>query len=249
MKWEHRCDLAWLKERQEYLTASDIRSLVPLTKTGRRREVTELDYLKVFAAKSVKLTAEDCMSYGAAARGHLLEPYAVDALNQVLANVLGDDADTFFWWDDVLVKEPGREIAFSPDAMNVPMTKNFEAPSAIAEIKCYEASKHMAVAHTMKDEIEERWQIATAMALEPTISHAYLVLFNPKVRARKTYVIRFDRCELENEIEMVVDVEDRWRRFRVSMPKTLPNGGISSLAGKDESLIIEEIEARQRLNP
>ena len=34
MEWKHKCDLGWLTERQKYLTASDIKSLIPFTKTS-----------------------------------------------------------------------------------------------------------------------------------------------------------------------------------------------------------------------
>ena len=84
MNWEHKCSLEWLLERQKYLTASDIKSLVPVTRTGRPRKVDDEAYFRVLASKLTKLTSEDCWSFGAAARGHILEPYAIDALNVML---------------------------------------------------------------------------------------------------------------------------------------------------------------------
>ena len=77
MDWKHKCSLDWLRERQRYLTATDVKSLIPVTKTGRPRKITDMERLKVRASKMVTLTEEDCWSYGAAARGHLLEPYAI----------------------------------------------------------------------------------------------------------------------------------------------------------------------------
>lgn len=252
MKWEHKCSLDWLRKRQGYLTASDIKSLLPVTKTGRKREVGDLEYLKVMASKMVVLNEEDCMSYGAMARGHILEPYAIDALNKMLVEMQGEkDHEMFFWWDDKLVTQPNRCIAFSPDAMDVPMSDNPEAPSAIAEVKSYDAAHHLMVAYTPKDQIEERWQIATAMALCPQIDHAYLVLFNPKMKYRKTFVIRFDRSELEDEIAMILEVERNWQEFREAgaLSKHSPNGAVFSHHGGSEDSIIAEVEQRQRLNP
>lgn len=251
MKWEHKCDIGWLRQRQHYLTASDIKSLLPVTKTGRKREVSDADYLKVMASKMVTLTDEDCMSYGAAARGHILEPYAIDALNTVLREMQGQEAEQFHWWDDMLVVKHGRAIAFSPDAMDVPMGDSTLVPHAIAEVKSYEATRHLLTAYTPKDQIEERWQIATPMALLDSIDHAYLVLFNPKMKYRKTFVIRFDRDELKDEIEMILQVEENWKDFRERGPLTKrpDNGAIHSHHGGSEEDIIAEIERKLKLNP
>ena len=177
MEWRHKCSLDWLRERQRYLTASDIRALVPVTKTGRKRNVTKMDMLKVYASKKVQLTERDCWSYGAAARGHLLEPYAVEALNDRLEV---DGRQSYFHWDDELITLDGRKIAFSPDAMNIRQGAA-GIPHRIAEVKCYSPERHIETAYKKADEIEERWQIATAMALLDSIRFAYLVLFNPSL--------------------------------------------------------------------
>lgn len=253
MKWEHRCSLDWLRERQRYLTASDIKSLLPVTKTGRSRTVTDLDMIKVMSSKMIELTEEDCMSYGAAARGHLLEPYAIDALNEMLLEMNGSEAEKFYWWDDEVVSLPGRSLAFSPDAMNVTMDDVDPAGdvTAIAEVKSYSPEKHITTAYTPKREIEERWQIATAMALLPNIDHAYLVLFNPKMKQRKTFVIRFDRSDLLHEIDIILDVEKSWDHFIDSgmLNHHSVNGAVWSTLGGNEVDIAAEIEQRQALNP
>lgn len=251
MNWEHKCSLRWLAERQRYLTATDIKSLLPVTKTGRKREVTDLDYIKVMSGKMRELTEEDCISYGAAARGHILEPYAIDALNQMLVEMQGEKShETFFWWDDKLISMPDRQIAFSPDAMNVPMTDNFETPSAIAEVKSYGYEKHLVTAYTPKEQLEERWQIATSMALLEQIDHAYLVLFNPSMY-RRTFVIRYDRSDLKHEIKIIRQIEDDWKDFAMTGVLTGPpiSGAVWSNIGEDEASIIREIEKRQQLNP
>ena len=252
MDWKHKCSIDWLKERQKYLTASDIKNLLPVTKTGRKREVGDLEYLKVMSSKMVSITEEDCMSYGAMARGHLLEPYAIDTLNQILVRVQGEEEhEMFYWWDDKIISEQGRAIAFSPDAMDVPMGAPSLEQRAIAEVKSYSPANHLAVAYTPKEKIEERWQIATAMALRDSIDHAYLVLFNPKMKFRKTFVIRFDRSELEREIETILEIEKNWVLFRETGPlSSAPaSGAIYSSLGGNEDTIIKEIEQRQRMNP
>lgn len=253
MKWVHKCSLAWLRERQRYLTASDIKSLLPVTKTGRKRDVSELEYLKVMSSKMIELTEEDCMSYGAAARGHLLEPYAIDALNEMLLEMNGSQDERFYWWDDKVVSLPGRSLAFSPDAMSVTMGDEDPAGNvtAIAEVKSYSPERHIMTAYTPKEEIEERWQIATAMALLPNIDHAYLVLFNPKMEHRKTFVIRFDRGDLLNEIDVILGIEKSWDHFVDSgvLSHRPVNGAIWSEHGGDEGQLFQEIERNQGINP
>ena len=89
------------------------------------------------------------------------------------------------------------------------------------------------------------------MALLPNIDHAYLVLFNPKIHFRKLYYIRFERDELEKEIEIILQVEKDWKEFREKGPLTRPaaNGAKYSHKGKSEKTIMNEVETRQRLNP
>ena len=251
MNWVHKCDLGWLKERQRYLTASDIKNLLPVTKTGRKRTVGEEEYLKVMASKMVTLTEEDCLSFGAAARGHVLEPYAIDSLNATLQT--NKIHDYFFWWDDKLITQPGRLLAFSPDGMNVDMNDEDAADktTAIAEVKSYTAEKHLVTAYTPKDRIEERWQIASAMALLPNIERAYLELYNPSMKYRRSYVIRFDRDELMDEIDTVLEIERNWRNFRMFGLVTKPaaNGAIYSHYGPSEESIRKSYDIDKTLNP
>ena len=248
MKWEHRCSLEWLKERQQYLTASDVKSLLPITKTGRKRDVGDAEYLKVMSSKMVDLTEEDCLSTGVMARGHLLEPYAISVLN----SVLGDMGEGMMYhWDDKVVSVRGRKLAFSPDAMDIPMDGDIADVTAIAEVKSYSADKHLTTAFTPKDQIEERWQIACAMAVLPTIEHAYLVLYNPKMKFRKAFIITYDRSDLEDEIAMILKVEEDWNDFceHGILTKRPPSGACFSSRGGTEEAIEREIAQRMGLNP
>lgn len=258
MKWEHRCSLDWLRERQEYLTASDVRKLVPVTNTGRARKVTEDDYIKVMAGKMVELNEEDCVSYGAAARGHLMEPFAVTALNNMLHELEGEEATTFYWWDDRIVPRDGKDwhpmpLAFSPDAADVSMSQfdSGKPITEIAEVKSYSPDHHLAVAYTPKERIEERWQIAVAMAVVPTIEVGRLVLFNPRMKKRRLFMIEYGRDELKQEMMHVFAVYHEWRKFVTEGPLTKrpTSGGLWTADTPTEVRIVKVIEDRQRLNP
>lgn len=241
MKWEHKCSLDWLKARQRYITASDIKNLLPVTKTGRPRKVTDLDRLKVLASKEVELTDEDTMSYGAMARGHILEPYAVEMFN-------GIRPQRFYHWDDFLVTMPCESLAFSPDAMDIPMGEDPTKATAIMEIKSYSPAQHLSVAYTPKAEIEERWQVASAMALLPNIEKAYLVLYNPGMM-RKMFIVQWDRDELADEIDMVREVVRDWDEFEAKRAYSFPPDATWSGMGIDESTIVEDLERAKGLNP
>lgn len=248
MQWKHKCKLDWLIERHNYLSASEVMALVPVTKTGRPRKVTDLDYLKVYANKLTELTEEDCWSYNEMARGHLLEPYAIKSFNEL-------GLDELFHWDDRIVASgiPGS-LAFSPDALDVPMGEEraIVKATSIGEVKSYNASRHFTTAQMPRGEIEERWQIATAMAVANKIDDGYLILYNPNVIKRyQLYVVEFDRMSLENEIEMILEVEDKWKDFIASMPCDVSKVDGRFFGPSVDSFedIVEEIEQRQRLNP
>lgn len=248
MDWRHKCSLDWLKQRQKFLTASDIKSLIPFTKTGRPRKIDDMDRLKLYAKKQVELTEDDCWSYGAAARGHLLEPYAIDALNDWFID-RGATRQMFFHWDDEVISLPERSIAFSPDAMDIPQLHNPDAvPTKIAEVKCYSPDRHIATAFTERDKIEERWQIATAMALLDTIEEAYLVLFNPSMRKYRLFVIEYRRKDLEEEISTILKVELEWMLFNMA-GHILPLSTEFGNEGMDEADIVYELVRAERLNP
>lgn len=210
--WVHECSLDWLKKRQEYLTASDVRQLIPVTKTGRERKVTDDDRLKVLASKMVELTEEDCMSYGAAARGHIMEPYALMLLKQMLG---GD----IYWWDDEVIPKGGKGgLAFSPDGLDVPDMGSIHQADMVYEVKSYSPERHLATAYARRSQVEERWQIATAMAVMPELSEGWLVLFCPKLETDRLCVLHWYRDELRDEIAIIEKVESDWLDFMDRWP-------------------------------
>ena len=248
--WKHTCDLAWLAKRQQYLTASDVRKLIPLTAGGRKKVIKDADYISVMSTKMVLLDPDDCVSYGAAARGHLLEPYAIAECNRILAE--HKIKTHLYHWDDEIVTDGNRRLAFSPDAMSIPMhdiDPKTAGPLVIAEVKSYNAERHLQTAYMDKGEMEERWQIATAMAVLDNIKDAYLVLFNPKMKVRKTFVIHFTREDLKEEIEMILQVEKDWNDFLVNGPLNKKPQGVYLGASGNEATIKAEVEKAQALNP
>lgn len=257
MKYRHMCSLEWLEARQSVLTATDVKDLLPFTRTGRPRKVTESDYLKVLARKICDLSEEDCESTGAMARGHILEPYAVDMYNQVFAKETGD---TLFHWDDVVVRQQGRGhlgLGFSPDACDKALFSTGSAmlkvPStfhvhAVGEVKSYNPSAHLIAGATPKEELEERWQVAAAMAALESIERAHLIFFNPSLREQAMFLATYERGDLHDEIEAVLEVERNWLDFVDNWDyDSAPNK--SSMRTVTEAEIVERETAKARLNP
>ena len=252
MIWEHTCSLEWLQARQRFLTATDVKDLLPFTKTGRKRTVTDDDRIKVLARKYHEITAGDCRSSGAAARGHLLEPFAIELLNKALQ-------ENLYHWDDIVITREtwsNMDLAFSPDAMSIPpndlpiwgsMLHGLDGypDITIAEVKSYNPERHYSAGYSKKAELEERWQIAVAMAVLPEIKNAYLVFYNPSMD-RQMFVFEYTRNDLEDEISTVLDIETSWNFF-VNQKRYTEAGVVRG--GKTEAEIVEEIAARPQLNP
>lgn len=244
MKWEHKCSLEWLQQRQKHLTASDIKKLLPFTPTGRARKITDEDRMRVLSSKLANLTEDDCMSYGAAARGHILEPYAVSDLN----NIIGKNM--FYHWDDILVTgEVDPILGFSPDAADVPMSEPFSSATAIAEIKSYSDEKHLCRYYGDKTKFEERWQIAHAMATRYNIDVGYLIFYNPRFYDSFSSLAAFmyTRVDLMKEIETIMTIVDDWEKFLTSnhCPPPLYFGGCTY----SEQKIYELEKEKAGLNP
>lgn len=250
VQWHHKCDENWLKARQRYLTATDIKDLLPITKTGRPRSVSKEDYLKVLARKLTKVDASSCESSGAMARGHILEPFAIDAYNE-------REIDKLFHWDDAVIGRNNQPycLGFSPDALDVkqPDGVSFIAsdisPKALGEVKSYSPERHLACASTDPENLEERWQVAAAMACCDTIEKASLIFFNPSLQWFM-FVAEYTRADLSNEIDMCLNIEEDWLYFFDRWtPLSLPNKAYGTENNLMEKAIVDKIIEKEKLNP
>lgn len=258
MKWEHWVDIDWLEARRHCLTATDVKELLPITKTGRKRTVTDEDYLAVMARKLTPITTENCYSTGAAARGHILEPYAIKAYNDTYGQL-------YYHWDDIVIKKNvlgDFGLGFSPDGLNVEMPKGsisllpmhqFAAifpgkVTSVAEIKCYEGKRHLISINSDQDKAEERWQIAVAMAVLPSIDNGTLIFYNPSLPIPyQLGCFFYVRDDLKDEIEMVLEVQKEWLLFAAKYD--FSESDIYPFTSCDEADIISQLEKAGQLNP
>lgn len=267
MNWRHECKLDWLKARQAHLTATDIKDLLPVTKTGRKRTIGDLDYLKVLARKTCALTEDDCISTGAAARGHILEPYAIAMFNEEYAPNWG--VEPLYHWDDALIASTFKvpmSLSYSPDAMSFPQDieelKSLidgENPvrlipkgntKIIGEVKSYYGEKHVICGNTPKMELEERWQIATAMVVDSSIENGYLIFYNPSMDMQM-FVVEYSRSDLIDEMDTIRDIEKDWQDWLTNNFPIAGSIGTAVIMGdhNEEQRIIEQIQREHKLDP
>lgn len=252
MRWYHKVDPQWLAARKGYLCASDIERLLPTTPTGRARANLDLAYLTVWAEKHSALASGETESYGAAARGHVLEPYAVAELNEQA--LLAPGVLEVFHWDDAMVTRNG--ISCSPDALSLPRPNNHyvllsdEVPAIVAvEIKSYAAAAHYATASTPKEELSERWQLATAFYVMPTLEEGALVFYNPSAH-HPLFIKPFVRADLASELETIDEIRDAYDKAATSFDAQFGATCATSTCKWEETIVseLEELQS-QGLNP
>lgn len=236
-EWRSESDAGWLKARKSYLTASEISGIIPEYKRIKKGKV-KLSESSVFAkVYGEKMSTEiDCMSYGAAARGHVMEPYAVDEANRVLGT------DEFHWWDDKIITDGA--VGYSPDALNIhqlPGTRiisrggdllsvygTHEAPSALMECKCYQAKAHyqkMLMASNGTP-LDERWQVACGMAVCPTVTEGHLVFYAPQ--CGNMFIESYTRSMLSDEMAVIWEIADMWLDFKSHMSRVTAYGTLET---------------------
>lgn len=247
MKWSHKVDPTWLKERKKYLTASDVKKLIPVTATGRPRYNIEEAYLKVWAEKQCLVDEEDVYSQGVMARGHLMEPYAITEFNKL--GVI----PVLHHWDDLLVYSKDG-ASCSPDALDVAMPTNgsveLEEVEAFAmgEVKAYSPGYHYAIGmEKNKLTLEERWQIATAFYTMPTIRYGALILFNPSARHPLFYHL-YTPAELKAELDMIEQVVNDYHDFAKKFDSDADGKCVLAEPCITEADIIAEVVEKMDLN-
>lgn len=231
MNWIHYVSVPWLKARKDVLTASDVVKLVPEYKRVKAKKQDATTILPMFASvwcEKNTITEPDPVSTGAAARGHFMEPYAVQSYNEYQGEKV------YHHWDDCIIKNLG--LGFSPDAMDIKQAhdaveceasdggtqlvyhmemdkkKNtiksgdrFHAPKKILEIKSYSPAQHMKSILKKKMDHDELMQIAVAFAVLQKLEQATLLFYCPDCPIPVVPII-YERHELQKEIDIAVEI-------------------------------------------
>jgi len=219
--WQFTSDARWLEARRGYLTASSIVKLLAEYKRVLAGKV-DADKAPAFLALAMEQmrepTAEDCESRGMAARGHWLEPRAVEDYNRYMQGKtkVGNPVRSYYHVDDLVIVDPLTRLGWSPDALDRPvrvltnkLVSGMCAYESALEIKSYGLDRAAKVMQQKKSDREERWQCACAMACLSTLCEMTVVLYLPQLST--FYDFTYARAELEDEVETVLAMAAIWR--------------------------------------
>lgn len=206
-RWTHEVDPRWLKARQSVLTATDVSNLVPeykrYLKAGSPDRIMP-GFAALWGVKNYKGELDTESPSPAAARGHIMEPWAVESWNKQTGPVM-------YHWDDCIITN--GLLGFSPDAMTTPQfvsgAPRFDYsginPKAIMEIKCYGVENHMKSIIEDKMNHKELMQVAMAFAVLPNLETAYLTYFCPDAPI-SMYVEEYTADDLHDQCRWIVEI-------------------------------------------
>lgn len=218
MDWRHQVSEEWMKARRNYLTASELSSCIASWKRANKAQKAGDELLPAFVKLWAKKQSEDVdvWSKGPAARGHILEPYAVDDWNKNFPSSI------VHHWDDCLITD--GVIGWSPDALDIPQDNDAVEIKAsdvsisyALEIKSYEPAKIIESRITDKDKIPERWQIACGFYVVPTLE-TYTILFYSIDTNLSCYKI-YGREDLAEELEQIGDMASAWYKNKQKLDR------------------------------
>lgn len=219
-RWYHSVNPDWIKARREVFTATELRSLIPAYKRWLKKDdpdAIDPDFCALVAEK-LSTGSYDTNTFSWAARGHIMEPYAVEEFNKIVGTFLCH-------WDDCIIMDKERHVGFSPDALSISQS-DWKVPKVsaevlnglhehefhtILEIKCYAPAKHMKAIFSDPKDLDERYQIAVAMLTCPWIQRGFLVFYNPTLNfdddtSGAVHICSYGRKELEEEIQLMDDI-------------------------------------------
>lgn len=178
MRWQHEVDANWLDARRQCLTATDILKLWPAAKKWKAEDEIPQTFIGTWFEKN-SVQDQDPISYDAAARGHCMEPFAIEEANRVYGK-------NFYHWDDVLIVR--GHVGFSPDAMDIPQPNlptivkwsdpALKKATEIMEVKCF-LPYHHGQCVTCGMEEKQIMQVAMAFKVLPQLEEAHVLYYCP----------------------------------------------------------------------
>ena len=210
--WRFESSPLWLAARRKVITATDLIDLksgfTKLTEDQKEGREFAPNFASMYGKKNARVP-DDPTSWDSAARGHFLEPYAIEEWND------RDDTQYYHWDDCVIVN---GTLGFSPDAMDIPQPDDMPVEMhagevkdvhKILEIKCYDIKAHMKAVVTPKEKLDERWQVAAAFMVLPSLEKATIVFYCPKTSIGIMYK-EYEREDLQKEMETLYKIWKVW---------------------------------------
>ena len=251
-RWYHDVSAAWLEARKSVLTATEIKALLPEYRRMQKKPMNpdELSpgFSSFWAEKNTITELDTSAPSSAAARGHVMEPYAI-------ASWSNQKGKPMYHWDDCVITR--GLVGFSPDALDIPQLSNdpkltlsddrkfligdkgfsCDVPTMAIEVKSYEPKAHWKACIASKMDHDELIQLATAFYVLPELQEARLLFFCPGAPiSMKEFV--YKRKELSDLIQMVEDVACEYARNAAICKLWCESPGLQ--AGYSEDQIWEE---------
>ena len=258
-RWHHSVAPQWLEARKHVLTATDVSNIMPeykrYLKAGSPEDPTP-GFLALWAKKNSD-SYQDPESTGMAARGHILEPYAINAWNKQVRS------KPMYHWDDSLIVDETKHFGFSPDALNIPqeyidwsvqveqtrMLGNssafeYKLPVAAMEVKSYSPEQHMKAIAADKMKRDELMQIAMAFVVLPTLNVMYLVYYCPGAPI-EMYAESYSRDELHDQIRWILEIGEVYVKVDKFMKKKIKTGHWMKALATEEHIYKEYLEEQE----
>jgi len=226
-RWYHEVSADWLKARQGCLTATDIASLVPEYKRYLKQKDPDAippGFAALWCQKHSNGFLDTSSPSSAAARGHIMEPYAVEEWNKWTGGYM-------YHWDDCIIINGSNGIGFSPDAANYPcpcrvkmgsVSDECRAINSILEVKCYEPAAHMKAFVESTDAHKERMQAAVPFAVLPQLAAATVLWYCPGAPV-PMFSCTYSAAGLAEEIKMAFEIADLYRKVGESIEDAIAN--------------------------
>lgn len=250
-RWTHEVSVEWLKARQSVLTATEVAGLLPewkrWLKKGSDPETLMPGAAALWAAKHSTGEPDVNSPSPAAARGHIMEPWAVDSWNAQVVK-------RFWHWDDCIIcrSDFAIPVGFSPDAMDIAQVypdsrlevtadgkfivnsgmMSCDAPTEVMEIKSYEIPRHMKSVLMEKMEHEELMQLAMAFVVFPDLVRARLVWFCPDAPI-SMHAETYTSDDLHDQIRWIMEILE-WYQGQRELCEKLPKPWLKAQCTEEE---------------
>lgn len=224
-RWTHEVSAAWLEARRSVLTATEIAGLMPEYRKYLKRQDPDTlmpGFAALWAAKHSDTELDVSSPSPAAARGHILEPWAVKSWNEQASPI-------YYHWDDCVICN--GIFGFSPDAMDImqlypdaklmvssdgKFLKNVDdrycsTPHSILEIKSYEVPRHMKSVIMNRMDHDELMQLAMAFVVLPELEEAKILWFCPGAPI-SMHSESYTRDDLHDQISLITEVADVYEK-------------------------------------
>ena len=248
-RWTHDVSADWLMERKAVLTATEVAGLLTEYKRYLKKAPGTLmpGAAALWAAKRADGEVDTSSPSPAAARGHIMEPWAVRSWNAQVDKEL-------YHWDDCIIcrTDLAVNVGFSPDAMDImqlyPEARldvsadgkflvnkegmACDAPTEVMEIKSYDVPKHSKCCIMDKMEHDELMQLAMPFVVLPHLKRARLLWFCPDA-PWSMHTESYTGDDLHDQVKWIMEILE-WYEGQAALCEAMPDRLLKAQCTEEE---------------